>query len=239
MKPNAQKSLKCDYDPWNGNFFFCSEVSKNFWGSIFFTLKKVIFSPKKYLNQKISLCDFINMSTGTFLIFLVLAKWHLPFSTVKTSKTQHSYLLVCLISSAADVIDLVEYVNIDRIVKKIGINTLYAITSVSLIQFSVTLTATRKLNLNLTGFRLVLDIVLGSEIWSIFFVLLTQELPYLIVRLLIVSKLNINVTATLYFFILKNIALCILCVHRIERIIKEILRKNNKICNTLHLKNTK
>jgi hypothetical protein len=175
------------------------------------------------------------MSTGTFLIFLVLAKWHLPFSTVKTSKTQHSYLLVCLISSAADVIDLVEYVNIDRIVKKIGINTLYAITSISLIQFSVTLTATRKLNLNKTGFRLVLDIVLGSEIWSIFFVLLTQELPYLIVRLLIVSKLNINVTATLYFFILKNIALCILCVHRIERIIKEILRKNNKISNTVQL----
>ena len=179
------------------------------------------------------------MSTGTFLIFLVLAKWHLPFSTTKLSKSQHSHLLVCLISSAADVIDLVEYVNIERIVKKIGINTLYAITTISLMQFSLTLTATRKLNLDRTGFRLVLDIILGSEIWSITFVLFTQELPYLIIRLIIVSKLNIDVSATLYFFILKNIALSILCVHRITRIIKEILRKNNKIFQAIQLSNLK
>ena len=185
------------------------------------------------------MCDFINLSTGTFLIFLVLAKWHLPFSTTKIPKTQHSYLLVCLISSAADVIDLVEYVNVDRIVKKIGIDTLYAITSISLIQFSLTLTATRKLNLNLTGFKLLLNIACATEIWAIFFIFLTQELPYLVVRLLIVSKLNINVTATLYFFTLKNIALCIICVHRIERIIKEILRKNNKICLSIQLSTDK
>ena len=177
------------------------------------------------------LCDFINLGTGTFIIFLVLAKWHLPFSTERMPKTEHSTLLVSLISSAADVIDLIEYVNNEIIVKKIGINTLYSITTISLIQFSLTLTATRKLNLNRTGLKLVFDIMLGSEIWSILFVFITQDFPYLIVRILIVSKLSINVSATLYFFILKNIALCILCVHRVERIIKEILRKNNKIDN--------
>ena len=72
-----------------------------------------------------SLCDFINLGTGTFLIFLVLAKWHLPFSIEKMSKIVHSYLLISLISSAADVIDLIEYVNNEKIVKAIGLNTLY------------------------------------------------------------------------------------------------------------------
>ena len=176
------------------------------------------------------MCEFINLATGTFLIFLVLAKWHLPFSTKKMAKTEHSNLLVSLISSAADVIDLVEYVNNGHIVKEVGINVLYAVTSISLIQFCMTLTATKRMSDQNTGMSLLIDFVFGSEVWAIVFVLVTQDLPYLIVRILIVTRLSLYVSATLYFFVLKNIALCILDVYRIERIIRAIYaKKKNKI----------
>lgn len=80
------------------------------------------------------------------------------------------------------------------------------------------------------GIRFIIDILLGSEVWSILLVLVTQDLPYLIVRLVIMFKLGINVNATLYFFVLKNITLCIIDIYRIKSIIIEMEKeKHNKI----------
>ena len=89
------------------------------------------------------------------------------------------------------------------------------------------------------GIRFIIDILLGSEVWSILLVLVTQDLPYLIVRLVIMFKLGINVSATLYFFVLKNITLCVIDIYRIKSIIIEMEKeKHNKIhaLNELGLK---
>ena len=102
----------------------------------------------------------------------------------------------------------------------------------SLIQFSFSLAATKKRNLNLTGFKNYINIIMSTEAWSLLFVLITQDLPCFILRIFLFEVLRNNSREeifTLLFFTIRNAFMVGLAIHRIQLILKEQIKKENKI----------
>ena len=108
-----------------------------------------------------------------FLITQILSKWWMPHSEKQSIKSQSS-LMATLISSSADFVDLLDYVNQPVIAETIGINFIFsnpipntylmiaargrlikvfyfciriAVASLSMLQFSFNLMAVKDMNL--------------------------------------------------------------------------------------------
>ena len=100
-------------------------------------------------------------------------------------------------------------------------------------QFSLTLSAKISTNyeVNKSFTRKCYDILFGTEIWALIIVLLCQDLPFFIIRLLILfenQKLQQNYN--LYFFVVKNFILVFFELYYIVSIILEQkeLKKHHK-----------
>ncbi len=100
-------------------------------------------------------------------------------------------------------------------------------------QFSLTLSAKISTNYeeNKSLTRKCYDLVFGTEIWALIIVLLCQDLPFFIIRLLILfenQKLQQNYN--LYFFVVKNFILVFFELYYIVSIVLEQkeLKKHHK-----------
>lgn len=83
-------------------------------------------------------------------------------------------------------------------------------------QFGLVLFAMRTKDIKRTGFQAVLDIVFGTHIWKSVYILVVQEIPFFITRLVILSKFEkTSKNYTLYFMALKNITRILIALHQI------------------------
>ena len=77
-----------------------------------------------------------------------------------------------------------------------------------------------------------LDFLLGNESWSVLLICLTQDLPFLIIRLYIlaVSYNSIQNNYTIYFFLIKNFILVLLEIYRVISLYcEESLQNKTKV----------
>ncbi len=103
-------------------------------------------------------------------------------------------------------------------------------TFFSSIQFSLTLAARR---FNSEGKKGVLDYILGNESWNILLICLTQDLPFLIIRLTLmldpIYKISSSGDYTFMFFLIKSAILVALEVYRFLVLLREECVNENKI----------
>jgi uncharacterized membrane protein len=100
-------------------------------------------------------------------------------------------------------------------------------------QFSLTLSAKISTNYeeNKSSMRKCYDLVFGTEIWALIIVLLCQDLPFFIMRLLILFNVQIlHQNYNFYFFVVKNFILVFFDIYYIVSIILEQkeLKKHHK-----------
>ena len=95
----------------------------------------------------------------------------------------------------------------------------------SLFQFTITLTAKRGRSAQF-GFW---DYIFGNESWSVALVMLTQDLPFLIVRIYVIASFTLTENFTIYYFTIKNAILVTIEMYRIVSICNESARENTEV----------
>jgi hypothetical protein len=73
----------------------------------------------------------------------------------------------------------------------------------SIIQFSFATAATKQRDQKTTGFAKFLDLIFSTEAWSLIMLLISQDLPCFIIRILILRSIN-EANYSLMFFAVKN-----------------------------------
>lgn len=130
------------------------------------------------------------------------------------------YLIYTYTSTAADIIDIADYMQSERFASHRGlIRAAEFVFCISLIQFSFSLTAVKERNMKLKGFYKLVDIMLATEAWSLVLSLFTQVLPCLIIRIGILIIVKIKIQLSLYFFTFKNAVMIFLIIYRIIMVV--------------------
>ena len=145
----------------------------------------------------------------------------------------HMDLVLVLLIACTDCADFFTYtfLEVANYDNNTFTTTVLVIFSLSVIQFSVTFTAVRKevkVKSELTKLQTCMDIIFGTKLWSICLVMLTQDLPFLIFRLLLVFYFNNYNDLTVYFYIIKNCILVCLDFYRLYFIVRDF-SKSRKV----------
>ena len=74
----------------------------------------------------------------------------------------------------------------------------------------------------------IFNFIFGTEIWSLAYIFLTQDFPFLITRVLILASFKLEKNYMIYFLAIKNFLLCILEIYRIAVLFIEEKRKHEK-----------
>jgi hypothetical protein len=166
-----------------------------------------------------NICVYIDTIIVLFLTCLILVRWFLP----NLNESKHSQLLA-YISIAADMVDISSYIQDSSLDDYYHlIKAVEGVLGLSLIQFSFSLTAKKKRNPNLKGFRNFIDLLFATQAWAVFLQLISQDFPSFIVRIFIIQMMN-ETKANLIFFVLKNGLLVLLEIYRIIVVIRKQLR---------------
>ena len=79
-----------------------------------------------------------------------------------------------------------------------------------------------------------MDIIFGTDIWSLLLVLLTQDMPFLVARILILTHFRLAKNYMIYFLTIKNFLVCILGVYEMAVSVVEAMEKRkNKVSITI------
>jgi hypothetical protein len=175
------------------------------------------------------ICTLVEIIIVAFLVTCVVGRWMMP--TSKRMGKDAIYIQIAgFTSSAADVVDISYYMQVDEITKWFALmKTAQVVFGVSLTQFCFSLAAVKKRNLELVGFRKFIDILFSTEAWSLILTLFTQELPSFILRIILIETLVSNKDYALYFFVVKNATMIVLLSFRITQLCWHKYKSENKI----------
>ena len=140
-------------------------------------------------------------------------------------RDDHIQLIMTLLIACTDCVEFFRYTFMEEIQGNLfAVISILLVFSTSILQFSVTFTAVRekaKGTSELTKFQKFLDQFFGTELWSIALTMITQDIPYLISRIVLVAAFGIISDMTIFLFIIKNCMLVYFDIYRIFYIIKE------------------
>ncbi|KAK3104926.1 hypothetical protein FSP39_013334 [Pinctada imbricata] len=153
------------------------------------------------------------------LLMLIVGRWLLPKGAL--SHDQLSQLLLVYLGTAADIVEFYEAFNEENVkYNRILIYTLLGIWTLSLLQFTLVLTATRARR-DHAGVPAMSDSFDGREagccnpeIYGIIISIFMQDCPFLVIRLLLIFKYKV-VSYTNMFFTAKNTLVIILLLYRL------------------------
>ena len=159
------------------------------------------------------------------MIFLIILRCFSTFKRLSQQERTHSALL--LLTSSTDCADLLNYVTLDGLQIKTNdmvISIILFIFSLSIIQFSFDLKSLKKTietvdkwN-SLSQIDKFINIFFGTEIWSITLVMLTQDLPFFLIRVLLVFNYRLYSDMNFLIYIVKNFTLITFDIYRIQLI---------------------
>ncbi|GFS06402.1 transmembrane protein [Elysia marginata] len=162
--------------------------------------------------------EWIRTLEQILLLILILGRWFLPKG--KLTHDQLSQLLLVYIGTAADIVEFFEAFKEERVrYDRILCTVILGIWSLSLIQFSLVLTASRARR-DRTGLvpvphsKSVADTCCNPDVYGILISICLQDLPFLVLRLLLIFKYNV-VSYTNMFFTCKNTIVIILLIYRL------------------------
>ncbi|XP_033739960.1 transmembrane protein 26-like [Pecten maximus] len=155
------------------------------------------------------------------LYFMILGRWILPRG--KISRNELSQLLFVFIGMASDITEL--FALFDETPVRQSLELTYVILimwSVSLVQFCFVLTATKNPSRPRVALasqrdmrrKLQCSTCYSTELWSIFVLMLMQDLPFLVIRTYTIASLNL-ITYSIIFFTSKNILIVLLLIYRV------------------------
>lgn len=182
-----------------------------------------------YCGTTYDICIVSRFIIVIFIATIVLARWFLPYSIRMSHEAVYTQI-ADFTSSAADMIDIADYFDNSLITANVTMSRfLKFIFALNLTQFCFSLQGTKSRNTKLTGFLKLIDSLFVTEAWSQLLLLLTQELPCLIVRLIFIFSFEVGFDFSLYFFVFKNGLMCILLVYRTISLTYEVYADERKI----------
>ncbi|XP_074650433.1 transmembrane protein 26-like [Tubulanus polymorphus] len=174
------------------------------------------------------------------LLILIIGRWLLPKG--KITRDQLSQLLLVYIGMAADILELFEAFKEDIVQTNIILTmAILGCWSLSVLQFSLVVTSTRKRSKRKRKWHHDhCCFCCETEIWAIATTVLMQDLPFLVLRLLLIVKFKVLSYMNI-FFTCKNTLVVLLQVYRgftlcYER--ERVLKKNGEITLVRHVSTT-
>jgi hypothetical protein len=163
-------------------------------------------------------------------LFKCLARWAIP---CKIEKEAFLNLFISYISNGADIVDFFSQIDDTNVVFSIPIMiSILVFFSLSSLQFSFGLVSKVKRNENETNnnnngiLKRLQLLIFGTEIWALLLVLMFQDLPFFLMRIIvIVYYQQLSKNYTLYFFAIKTLIMSIVEIYMIGEIIVNDLRK--------------
>ncbi|KAH9510390.1 Transmembrane protein 26 [Bulinus truncatus] len=171
--------------------------------------------------------EWIRTLEQLLLLILILGRWILPKG--KLTHDQLSQLLLVYIGTAADIVEFFEAFKEDGVrYNKLLCFVILGIWSMSLIQFCLVLTASR-VRRDHTGLvpmnhQAKVDGCCNSELYGIVISICLQDIPFLVLRMLLIFKYYV-VSYTNMFFTCKNTIVIILLLYRL--VVVQIERKRS------------
>jgi hypothetical protein len=177
-----------------------------------------------------SVCIILDTAIVTFLICCLLARWLLPMSK-RMDREAIFNQISRFMSTAADIIDIADYFGREGIADSYSLTKgVEIVFSISVTQFVFSMQATKARNVKLTsGVRKFVDILFATEAWSLILSLVTQEIPCLVVRIIIIFTIDTLKQFAVYFFALKNLLMIILLVYRIIQVTHRVYAKEKNV----------
>ncbi|KAK3104711.1 hypothetical protein FSP39_008452 [Pinctada imbricata] len=191
---------------------------------------------------KLSPDQWIRTLEQLLLLLLILGRWILPKG--KLTHDQLSQLLLVYIGTAADIVEFFEAFKEEEVrYNRLLCIIILGLWSFSLIQFTLVLTASRArrdqsgLLTRQYNYTAESDGCCASDVYGILISILLQDLPFLVLRLLLIFKFHV-LSYTNMFFTSKNTLVILLLLYRL--IVVQIERRaaiNKEHVNNLHFEN--
>ncbi|ESO88818.1 hypothetical protein LOTGIDRAFT_125533, partial [Lottia gigantea] len=154
------------------------------------------------------------------LLMLIIGRWMLPKGSL--THDQLSQLLLVYVGTAADIVEFYEAFSEEKVTyNRFLCYIILGIWTTSLLQFSLVLTATRARQ-DQSGVPRPIPLEIqdnvstccNPEIYGIVISIMLQDLPFLVVRLLLIFRYKV-VSYTNFFFTSKNTLVIILLMYRL------------------------
>ncbi|ESO91341.1 hypothetical protein LOTGIDRAFT_73775, partial [Lottia gigantea] len=160
--------------------------------------------------------EWIRTLEQILLLILIIGRWILPKG--KLTHDQLSQLLLVYIGTAADIVEFFEAFKEDKVRHNETLCIIIlGIWSLSLIRFSLVLTASRSRQ-DYTGLvPIAPDPETGccsADVYGIIISILLQDAPFLVLRMLLIFRYNV-LSYTNMFFTSKNTIVIVLLVYRL------------------------
>ncbi|KAK3584016.1 hypothetical protein CHS0354_031406 [Potamilus streckersoni] len=151
------------------------------------------------------------------LLILILGRWLLPKG--KLTHDQLSQLLLVYIGTAADIVEFFEaFKEVQVRYDKILCMAILGLWSLSLVQFSLVLTAARarrdQSGLLSRRSDIQSDRCCGTDVFGIIISILLQDLPFLVLRMLLIFRYHVLSYSNM-FFTCKNTLVIVLLLYRL------------------------
>lgn len=169
----------------------------------------------------LELCNLLEIIVDVFILTCILTRWLLP-TKKKFKREALMSLLLSFITNGTDIIEFFTYVDEERIfVNKSLVLWILIMFSISTLQFSFTLSAkiNRVNHLQRSFSTALIEVVLGTELWAIAVVFLSQDFPFMIIRTYVIVYYGAEKNYLLYFFVVKNYVLCIFEIYAVLHIL--------------------
>ena len=163
------------------------------------------------------------------LIILIITRCVSTFKSLTLQNCINSVIL--LLASSADCADLLNYTTLERIEDNdYAVAIVLFVFSISIFQFSVMSTSTRvPRKQKSTKIQYLVDICFSTELWAILIVMLTQDLPFLIVRFFLVFTYELFENTIFLIYIIKDASFIFIGVYRIYHIIKDFKNEESEV----------
>lgn len=162
-----------------------------------------------------TICSMSEIIVVGFLATLVSTRWLMPPS-VRMDREAIYFQIASFTTLSADVLEIAQYLQNEQVAKSaVLFRACEIVFGVSLLQFAFSLAAVKVRNMKLTGWRRLLDIILSTEAWSQLLALISQEIPCLVLRLILIFHVELSRDYSLVFFVLKNGLMVMLMTYRI------------------------
>ncbi|KAL4221501.1 hypothetical protein ACF0H5_019758 [Mactra antiquata] len=162
--------------------------------------------------------EWITMLEQLLLLVLIVGRWLLPKG--KLTHNQLSQLLLVYIGTAADIVEFFEAFKENEVrYRKILCIIILGIWSLSLVQFTLVLTASRARR-DQSGIYLAntekgnKNVCCNGDVFGILISILLQDLPFLVLRMMLIFKYNV-LSYTNMFFTSKNSLVIALLAYRL------------------------
>ncbi|XP_052820555.1 transmembrane protein 26-like isoform X3 [Mya arenaria] len=164
------------------------------------------------------------------LLMLIVGRWILPKGSI--SHDQLSQLLLVYVGTAADIVEFYEAFSEEQVkYNRLLCYIILGIWTVSLLQFTMVLTATRarrdQIGLPMQRPEENTDGCCNTELFGILTSIALQDLPFLCVRLILIFKYRV-VSYTNMFFTSKNSLVIILLLYRLIVVQSEARKRKKK-----------